>query len=111
MSDDLAIPAGLTRHGRRAATIILNLLKKQDSTYTGGCKAFYSPKQWRARGEDYGTEAELIVVHDGGDLAPYFNYDYECYQMVEQMNAALLEAGLFAESCTSWYTAIYREDA
>lgn len=107
MNPDLAIPNGLTAQGKKAAHAILNLLERQDSTYTGGCKAFYSPKEWRERGEAYGTDSVLIVVHDGGDLAYRFNYDHGCFGLVNEMAGALNEVGFYAEPCTSWYSAIY----
>lgn len=75
---------------------------------TGGCRTFYSPAEWKARGESYGLESVLIVCHDGGDVASFFNYDYECYQRLENMREALEKVGYWAEPCTSWYTAIYR---
>ena len=67
-----------------------------------------SGKDWKARGELYGHTAVLVVCHDGGLLAPYFNGDYECYSLVDKMNAALEAIGAWAEPCTSWYTAIYK---
>ena len=73
----------------------------------GGCRAFYTPKEWENREELYGLTSELIVCHDGGDLSCYFNYDYSCYEHVDKMNAALERFGYYAEQCTSWYTAIY----
>jgi hypothetical protein len=73
----------------------------------GGCRTFYSPEEWRERGESYGRDSVLIVVHDGGDYAHAFNFDYGNWELRDQINAALAEAGYYAESCTSWYTAIY----
>lgn len=67
-----------------------------------------SGKDWKARGEAYGHTAVLVVCHDGGLLAPYFNGDYECYSLMDKMNAALAAIGAWAEPCTSWYTAIYK---
>jgi hypothetical protein len=101
------IPEGLTPEGRKAAEAIVEVVKKGDDTYLGGCKPFYTPEEWRERGEEYGLESELIVVHDGGDLVCYFNYDYGAYKSVEKMEEALEELGMFAEPCTSWYSAIY----
>jgi len=69
---------------------------------------FYTPAEWRARGERYGLKSELIVVHDGGDLAPFFNPDYMCWSLHTAMNETLEKAGYYAEPCTSWYTAIYK---
>ena len=76
--------------------------------YGGGCKAFYSPKEWKKRGEDYGTESLLILCHDGGDLAPLCNWDYECYKSMEDFNDFLQQKhGVYLEQCTSWYSAVY----
>lgn len=69
---------------------------------------FYTPEQWRARGERYGLSAVLIVVHDGGSLAPFFAYDCEDYSAIEAMENALRAGGYWAEQCTTWYSAIYR---
>lgn len=67
-----------------------------------------SGKDWKARGEEYGHAAVLVVCHDGGVLAPYFNYAYNQYAKIEKMNTALEAIGAWAEPCTSWYTAIYK---
>ena len=77
---------------------------------------FYTPEQWRERGEEYGRTAVAIVVHDGGDyFAPHFNPDYQDWRAIDAMIAALgalrtpeAPHGYWAEQCTSWYTAIYR---
>lgn len=73
---------------------------------TGGCRAFYSPEEWGQRGEDYGTDSELVIVHDGGDLSVAGGYS----PVWEKINAALHERGLWAEQCTGWYSAVYKED-
>ena len=74
----------------------------------GGCRAFYSPKEWKERGEDYGLTSELILVHDGGDLAPYCNLDYEEYKMHDALYEFLKSKGYYLESCTCWYSAVYK---
>lgn len=71
-------------------------------------RSFYSPKEWKARGERYGLQSELIVVHDGGDLASFFNPDYGSWKLQSAMNEALEKVGYYAEPCTTWYTAIYK---
>jgi len=105
--DDLAIPDGLSSAGKRAAEIILKVLKKHDMTYTGGCRAFYTPKEWCEREEKYGLNSELIVCHDGGNLAHFFNWDYEEYALLDEMFFALEEEGYTPDPCYGWYTAIY----
>ena len=76
--------------------------------------AFYSPEQWAERGEEYGHKALLIIVHEGSELAPWFSLDaaYQTgaasdYDQVETMCQALEAIGLYAEQCTTWYSAIY----
>lgn len=69
---------------------------------------FYTPHEWRKRGEEYGLTAVAIVVHDGGAFAPCFSHDYEDYAAMDAMHQALAACGYWAEQCTSWYTAIYR---
>lgn len=80
--DDLKVPEGLSDLGKKAADAILATTKAESG---GDCKAFYTPAEWEARGEKYGSGSELIVVHDGGDLAPSFNMDYYCYESVEEV--------------------------
>lgn len=74
---------------------------------TGGCRPFYSPEEWEERAEKYGRDSVLVVAHDGGDVASFFNYDYMDYRAIDAMNEALSAAGYYAEQCTSWYSAIY----
>lgn len=74
----------------------------------GGCKAFYSIKEWKERGESYGTKSLLILCHDGGDLGPVCNHDYECYKAMEDFAGFLRNHyGVYVEQCTSWYSAVY----
>ena len=104
---DLDKPEGLSDKGQKAYETIVKFLQHKSMTYTGGCKAFYSPQEWAERGESYGTNSHLVVVHDGGDLARIFNIDYGSYILNEDMNNMLAKSGMFAEACTTWYTAIY----
>jgi len=106
---DFEIPEDLSSLGSAAAHHIMATLTRElgKAPDGGGCTAFYSPAEWLARGEKYGRGAELIVVHDGGDQASFFSYDYENYGNIDKMNETLEELGLYAEQCTCWYTAIY----
>lgn len=108
MNKDLAKPEGLSPQGEAAHATIIAYLESLDLTHTGGCKAFYSPSEWRERGETYGTEAELVIVHDGGDLAHCCNWDYCNEPLREGLREALEKVGLFVEQCTCWYSAVYR---
>lgn len=107
---DLGMPEGLSNDGKKAWEVIHKFLMEQDpDTYTGGCRAFYSPEQWKARKEQYGTTGVLVVVYDGGDVGQYFGLDHECYVLHEAMRQALHKAGFWAEECTCWYSAIYMD--
>lgn len=106
MNADWPIPEGLCDAGRAAAEAIRDFLIEHDRNYHGGGR-FYSPAQWRDRGESYGLSSLLIITHDGGDHAGAFNLDYEQYELHDQLQNRLREAGLFVEACTCWYSAVY----
>jgi len=106
LGTDFEMPEGLSKQGRTAWYEIMKyVVSKIPSPSTGGCKAFYSPRVWEDRGEDYGADSVLIVAHDGGDMASFFNMDQGQYALVEGVQTALSET--YAESCTCWYAAIY----
>lgn len=111
---DLSCPEGLSDDGRKAHAKIVEVLTACELTYTGGCRAFYTPAEWRERGEKYGGESELIVVYDGGDLRHFFNLDTDMetgYVFITKMHEALEAIGFRSEECTGWYCAIYRNDS
>jgi hypothetical protein len=112
--EGIEIPKGLTREGRKAAHTIVKLLKERGMTNTGGCRTFYTPQEWRDRGERYGRDALLVVVYDGGEVGPFFDLgacyrtgaasDYEPY---EAMRQRLTSVGVWSECATHWYSAVY----
>ncbi len=110
----LDVPDSLSSYGCAVYQTIMDVLKKHELGYTGGCKAFYSPEEWlEDRGEQYGKGSELIVVYDGGDLRQFFNSN-ECgahgyWTMFEEMIHELAKVGMYFEECTGWYCAIYRK--
>jgi hypothetical protein len=107
-NQDFNIPNNLNAQGQQAAEAIVALMTAELTTPSGGgCKAFCTPEEWADRGEDYGQGAVLIVVHDGGDQARYFNLDYCQYEAHDRMHTCLEKLGLFAEQCTCWYSAVY----
>jgi hypothetical protein len=96
----------LNEEQKKIAAVMVKVAGKGASG--GGCPAFYTPEQWKERGETYGTESKLIVCHDGGDLAKFCNFDYCQYAAMDRMSAALGKIGYYVENCTSWYSAVYR---
>jgi hypothetical protein len=112
VSKDFEIPEGLSKLGRNAAETIVKTARHRMGADAsgGGCRAFYTPEEWKERGESYGLTAKLIVVHDGGDLMPFFNLDYDYmsgFVFTEAMNDALRKIGCYYETCTCWYSAVY----
>ncbi|MGI6797689.1 hypothetical protein [Gordonia sihwensis] len=108
MREPWSIPAELSPRGREAAELIYNFLDEREMTYTGGCIPLRSPREHRdVFGEDYGNDSELLIIHDGGNHAPAFNYAYED----DETRAALAELlegfGYHIEQCTSFYSAVY----
>lgn len=113
-NEDLNRPKNLSPLGKRAHKVIVEVLRRHGMTYTGGCKAFWSPQEWKDRGESYGLLSELVVVYDGGDLVPFFCPEEDvlrervpAHVLYERMREALEAVGLYWEQCTCWYSAIY----
>ena len=94
---------------RKIAQAIIKVAKEifGDDASGGGCRAFYTPKEWKERGEKYGQDSKLIVVYDGGDLYPLFSYMSECREAQRKVDQALEELGYYHEPCTGWYSAVY----
>ncbi len=91
-----------------AYEIVEEWRKAQGYNFTGGCRLYYSGEEWAERRESYGQGAVLILVHDGGDLSNY-NGDTEPLRD-EGLRRALEAAGMWIESCTGWYDAIYDKE-
>lgn len=107
---DLAIPPELSERGNEAARLILNFLLAERLTGTCGCRAFYSPKEWKQRGEEYGHNSLLILVYDGGDITTCIDPAKGQHDLVDRFMDNLDRNGFVIEPCTDWYSAIYDED-
>lgn len=106
--DTLAIPTGLSAAGRKAAKTIIAMLRREERTDTGGCRAFYTPAAWAALGNKNGRGSELVVVYDGGDLRDYFEApDY--VDLRDRMVATMAAAGFRVERCNGYCSAIYAD--
>lgn len=106
--EGIAKPPGLSEKGTKAYEAIVAVLRRFEATNTGGCTAFYSPKEWAARDEKYGRDSHLIVVYDGGDHRGAFEPECQAESaMHTAMTKALEEAGFYIEPCTGWYGAVY----
>lgn len=100
----------LTGEGKKIADAIVKWMTDRNgrTPYGGGCRAFYSAKEWKERGEAYGTNGALILCHDGGDLYYHCDYDAGCWPMVQEFHKFLESKGYYVECCTSWYSAVYK---
>ena len=74
---------------------------------TGGCKAFYSPREWCDQGWSVGGKVLCVVCHDGGDLAPLLNLDYQDYKAYNRVDQIFRRRGIYAEAVDSTTTHIY----
>jgi len=101
------LPDGLSPLAIQVANKIIDLANEHGLRVPPTHRIFYTPQEWDQRGEDYGTDSMLIVVHDGDEIGALFSYDHECYAFIESTDAALKAIGAYAEPCTMWYTAIY----
>ena len=91
---------------------LANLIRRVTGAQSGGgCRAFYTLAEWRERNESYGLDSRLIVVHDGGDLAPWFNPAYCRNEQCSKLSREIERYGYFIEPCTCWYSAVYIGEA
>lgn len=103
-----AMPPGLCSDGQQVYNLVMGVAGELGLTQTGGCTTFYSPGQWKARGEHSCTDALLIVVYDGGDFAYLFQEGAEDDgYAAAQMSEALERSGFHAQAGSSWYSGIY----
>ena len=86
--------------------VLVDLLGKEPDC--GGCRTFYSMDEWKARGEKYCLGAEVIVCHDGGEVAEVLSLDYGNYTLYDKFQEKLSKKGYWFDHGTNWYTGIYK---
>ncbi len=101
---DLAMPEGLHQLGKIAWATLVTYLDKIGATYTGGCRAFYSPEEWCARGERYCRASLLVVVYEGGDLSDVVPFGCKRGRPIVDL---MYQHGLFIEDGTCWCAGVY----
>lgn len=107
------LPEGIEGAGREAAERLREFIGEHELADHGGGEGhqlLYTRQQWVDRGEEYGLGAVLIVTHDGGVHAPAFDHSYGSYDLREALRHWMTQHGFWIEQCTSWYSAVYRED-
>jgi len=80
---------------------VVNRFIKRHKLYTGGCKTFYTPREWKYRKEEFGLESLLIVVYDGSDVKRLFIGD-----LANKFQKYLAEHGYRFENGLHWYSYI-----
>lgn len=107
--DNWAVPTGLSRKARKLALAIVKLAKERN--WYAGQKVFWSPKQWKDKGEHYGLNAELVILHECGDHAPFFSLDHSSYtgsyKQYDEQVKFLSGYGFYSEGLYTWSSAIY----
>jgi hypothetical protein len=105
--DNWAVPTGLSRKARKLALALVRLAKERN--WNAGQKVFWSPKEWKDKGECYGLESELVILHEGGDHAPFFSLDhsFESYDSYEEQLKFLSQYGFYCEGLYTWSSAVY----
>lgn len=70
---------------------------------------FYTPAQWAERGEEFGLNSQLVLVHDGGWMSYMLNLGHEAYSLYDAFAARMQELlpDYHFEQCTNWYSALY----
>lgn len=106
---DFACPDGLSPEGVKAWGTVVRLLQEKGNLHSGGhTHVFYSPAAWRAKGEVYGLDSELVILHDVGSHAAYFNYNYGNHSAIKCMRQALTEQGLYTKVFFDSNAAVYK---
>ncbi|MAI05006.1 MAG: hypothetical protein CMA07_04785 [Euryarchaeota archaeon] len=103
------VPTGLTRKGRLIAYAIRKVAMDNQWS-SGGQKVFWSPAEWRDKGERW-VSPILNMLHEGGDHAPSFSLDYASwgagYEPYEKMVKVLQKHDVYYEQYFTWAGGVY----
>ena len=71
---------------------------------------FYTPAQWRMRGEDYGNGSNVVLcmTFDGSHVYDYMNM-HDGYKAFDDLVQVLGELGVYFEMMHSWSFAVYAD--
>jgi hypothetical protein len=93
------MPLGLSMDGQHAWRTVIGVLL-QDGIQDPGCNPrVFAPAE---------NGAELIIEHDGGAHAPFFNLDYGAFLSFSGMTTALRNAGYIVEAETPVRSAVFK---
>jgi hypothetical protein len=106
LGPDWDIPTGICRAARKGAVVIRQFAIQHGLTHTGG-RVFYSPQEWRERGERHATHSLLVIVYDGAAIRQALSFDGLDYALMEKLRTTLDALDLFTEECTCWYCGLH----
>lgn len=93
------MPLGLSMDGQHAWRTVIGVLL-QDGIQDPGCNPrVFAPAE---------NGAELIIEHDGGAHAPFFNLDYGAFLSFSGMTTALRNAGYIVEAETPVRSVVFK---
>lgn len=105
---EFAMPERLSAEGQRAWKVITDFLQRRKLTHSGGHdKVFYSPEEWKRRGEEE-VGGELYIIHDGGEHARAISWEAEDEKSREALQTQLRSAGMFMEQITYVTSGVYK---
>lgn len=109
--DDFRIPATLGTEGNRIAREFRALVAKTyENPSGGGCDAFRDPYfQSGFEGVEKPQGAVLAIVYDGGDIAPFLNPSYECYELVDKAYEFFNTRGYVCEPHLHWWAWVFKD--
>lgn len=103
---DFAIPNTLNEKVHRFCRALRNRVRHDGGTgYGGGCIAFHDPRTYHYY--SLGVKCVLVIEHDGGELAPYFNEAYEDSVALKTAAELMDLYGLWSDSVNPAVTALY----
>jgi hypothetical protein len=85
----------------------LNAWLDADDRLRRGDARLFSPEEWNARGEGYGTTAELTLIIDGSPLFAALNYS-EPRQYYRELERIARRHGFWFELGHAWSVHFYR---
>lgn len=100
------IPDGLSQTGQAASITIRDYLAEHDCLDDSGAVGFRTPQQWEAKGEEPLPDAELIILHDGGNVAAAFDTARGDRELKNGLRERLSGQGAVLVQCMSWFSTI-----
>jgi hypothetical protein len=88
----------------KAYHLIKDFIRRR-KLYTGGCKTFYTPHEWRYRKEPVLENPLLVLVYDGSDVKEIVYGRY-----AQTFKKFLAKHGFYLEQGHHWNCGIYKKD-